>query len=430
MLLVLLGTFLVFMLLGMPVAFALGIASLTYLALSQTAQFPLPWEMVSQAMLSGVDSFQLLVVPFFILVGDLMTRGLLTQRLVSFALALVGHIRGGLAQVVVLVNLLMAGMSGSAIADASAVGSAVIPAMKKAGYPARFSAALTASASTIGPIFPPSAPMAIIGALLGVSVGRLFVGGIIPGLLMGLALMVFVYVLARRRGFARAESFSVRNVASTAPAAIPAFVLPVLLVGAMVAGVTTPTEAATLGVWYALAVGVVGRTLGVRAILAALLEVGLLTATILFIVAASNTVGVLAGMERFGPRLLAMLLGITDNPVLILLLMNALLLILGMAIEPLPLTLVMLPLLFPVVVQIGIDPVHFGVVMTLNLMLAMLTPPVAMLCFISSAIAETPLTGVLRETLPFFGVLILVLIAITLVPDLVLWLPDMLMTTS
>jgi tripartite ATP-independent transporter DctM subunit len=426
-LLLLLGTFLILMLLGMPISFALGLAAVTYVALTQADQFPLPWEILGQTMVSGVDGFELLVVPFFILVGDLMSRAKLTERLVAFATALVGHIRGGLAQVAVLVNLVMAGMSGSAIADASAVGTVMLPSMEKSGYPPRFSAAVVAAGSTIGPIFPPSAPMAIIGALLGVSVGRLFIGGIIPGLLIAAALMLFVYVVARRRNFSRATTFKFASVTSTLPAALPAFLLPAFLIGAVAGGWTTITEASVVGVWYALLIGFIARTLRWREIGTSLVEVGLLTATILFVVAASNTLGVLAGLEQFGPKLLRLLTSISTDPVVILLLVNVLLLILGIAIEPLPLTLVMLPLLFPVVITVGIDPVHFGVVMTLNLMLAMLTPPVAMLCFITASIAKTPVSGVFRESLPFFWVLVGVLLAITLLPSLVLWLPDLLL---
>ena len=427
MLLVLLGTFTGLMLLGMPVAFALGLGALLYIALTAHQQFPLPLEMLPQTMVSGIDGFALLAIPFFILVGDLMTRAALTGRLVQFATALVGHIRGGLAQAVVFANLLMAGMSGSAIADTTATGSVLIPALKRAGYRPEFAAALTAAASTIGPIFPPSAPMAIIGALLGISVGRLFLGGVVPGLLMTMALMAFAYVLAVRRSYPRNDRFSIRVVVGAVPRVAPSLGLPVILIGAILAGVATPTEAATLGIWYALVLGVLYRSLRLGDVYRALVDVGVLTAAILFIVATSNTLGVLAGIEQFGPKLLRLLASVGDSPLAVLMLVNGLLLVLGLALEPLPLTVVMLPLLFPVVTKLGIDPVHFGVVMTLNLMLAMLTPPVALLSFIAAGIAGASPGRVMRETMPFFWVLVLVLIAITAFPGLVLWLPDTLM---
>lgn len=427
MLLLLLGAFLFLMLLGVPIAFALGLSAAAYVAFSQGNQFPLPWEIIPQTMVSGVDGFELLVVPFFILVGDLMTRAVLTHRIVAFATALVGHIRGGLAQVSVLVNLMMSGISGSAIADASAVGTVMLPEMEKKGYPPSFSAAIVAAGSTIGPVFPPSAPMAIIGALLGVSVGRLFIGGIVPGLMIAGALMLFIYLVARRRKYPRAAAFQLTVLRAAGPAALPALGLPALLIFAIAGGWATITEASVIGVWYALAIGFAGRTLNWRDVGGSLLEVGLLTATILFVISTSNSLGVLAGLEQFGATLLRLLTSISSDPTIILLLINVLLLILGIALEPLPLTLVMLPLLYPVIVQVGIDPVHFGVVMTLNLMLAMLTPPVAMLCFITATIAKTPAMGVFREIVPFFWVLCGVLLAITVAPGLVLWLPNLLM---
>lgn len=425
MLIVLFATFLVLLLTGIPVAYALGLASALYIFVDQsTSTFPQPWQQVPATMVSGAGAYGLLVIPLFILVGELMNRGEITPKLVRFASSLIGHWRGGLAQVTVGVNFLMAGMSGSALADTSATGSVMIPALKKAGYPRSFAAAITAAASTIGPIFPPSAPLAIVGALVGVSVGKLFIGGIVPGVLIAIALMVFVAVTSRRRGYPKGDDFSMAEVARSGLGALAPFMLPVVLVGSILFGYATPTEAGTLGVLYAAGLGIVYRALSLKGLLSSLVSVGLLTSVIIFVVSTANILGVLAGINGFGQLVTDSLLSVSSNPIILLLLINVIVLILGLAIEPLPLTLVLVPLLYPVVTSVGIDPIHFGVVITLNLMLAMLTPPVAMLTFIAAKIADADVAESMKDSLPMFWTLVCVLILITIFPDLVTWLPN------
>jgi len=410
--------------LGMPIAMSMGMAAFTAIL----ARGDIPLAVTAQRMVYGVDSFPLLAVPFFILAGSLMNNGGVTERLVRFANALVGHLTGGLGHVVVVTNMIMAGMSGSAVADAAGTGSVLIPAMVRSGFSPSFSAAVTASASTIGPIIPPSIPFVVYGVLAGVSIGRLFLGGAVPGVLMGLYLMGVVYLISRRRGYGRGEKATCGSLLSSFKDAVPALMLPLIILWGIVGGAVTPTEAAVLAVLYALFLGtVVYRELGISSIGKVFGEAALTTGLIMFIVSAASLLAWILTREQAGPALVSAVTSVTTDPRLVLLVINIILLILGCFLETLSIMIILVPVLMPLIKALGIDPVHFGVVFTLNLMIGLITPPVGMSMFISCTIAKIKITDFAREIPIFIVALVAVLLVITYLPETVLFLPQLIM---
>ncbi len=417
---VLIGLFI----LGVPIAMSMGMAA--FAAIVAGGEIPL--EVTAQRIQTGVDSFPLLAIPFFILAGALMNTGGVTQRLVNFANTLVGHLTGGLGHVVVVTNMIMAGMSGSATADAAGTGSVLIPAMVRAGFSPSFSAALTAAASTIGPIIPPSIPFVMFGVLANVSIGRLFLGGAIPGVLMGIYLMIVCYVISKRRGYAKGEKATCGTITHAFKEGFPALLLPVLILWGIIGGVVTPTEAAVLAVLYALFLGVfVYRELTPARLLKVLEEAALTTGTILFIVGCASLLAWILTREQAGPAMVKAVTSISTDPRVVLLILNIILLILGCFLESLSIMMLLVPVLMPLIKTVGIDPVHFGVVLTLNLMIGLITPPVGMSMFIGCAIAKIKISQFAREVPIMVVALILVLLMITYVPELVLFLPNLIM---
>jgi C4-dicarboxylate transporter DctM subunit len=415
---------LLFFAVGMPVAFAMGASSLVYmLAQSNIALISIP-----QRMLNGADNFPLLAIPFFMLAGSLMETGGVTRRLVDFSSALVGHIAGGLSHVVVVANMIMAGMSGSAVADASATGSILIPSMRQKGFPADFAAAIVGAAATIGPIIPPSIPMVIFASIANVSVAKLFVGGVIPGILMGLYLMAVAYLVARRRNYGREPRRSLRELWHAFVRAIPPLFAPVIIMGGILGGVFTPTEAAVVASVYAFALGLWYRELRWRDLPRILGKVLVTTSVVLFIVAASSLMGWLLALERVPQMLMGGFLAISTNPWVILAIINVLLLILGCLMDSIPILIILVPVLSPLILKLGIDPIHFGVVMVLNLMIGLLTPPVGMVMYVTCSIAGVTIKDFTRECWPMILALIAVLAMITYYPPLVVWLPNLLLT--
>jgi C4-dicarboxylate transporter DctM subunit len=409
---------------GVPIAIAMGLAGFSAIVFRGN----IPIEVTAQRFVTGVDSFPLLAVPFFILAGALMNTGGVTERLVRLANAMVGRLTGGLGHVVVVTNMIMAGMSGSAVADAAGTGAVLIPSMVRAGYGAAFSAAVTASASTIGPIIPPSIPFVVFGILASVSIGRLFLGGAVPGILMGLYLMVVVYLVSKKRGYARGERTSATRLWGAFKSALPALMLPVIILWGIVGGAVTPTEAAVLAVLYALFLGVfVYRELTFSSMAQVFCEAALTTGVIMFIVAGASLLAWMMTREQAGPTLVGAVTSVTRDPRLVLLLINIILLILGCFLETLSLMILLVPVLMPLINALGIDPVHFGVVFTLNLMIGLITPPVGMSMFIACSIARIRLVDFAREIPLFVVALVLVLLLITYYPPLVLFLPNLLM---
>jgi len=428
MLFLLFALMLVFMLLGMPIAVSMVASSLIYLLLNLSGPMSLPLTVIPQKMLYGVDSFPFIAIPLFMLAGELMSAGGITARIVRFATALVGWITGGLAHVSIVVEMILSGVSGSAVADAAATGSVLIPAMTKARFPAPFAAAVIAAAATMGPIIPPSIPFVIIGTVAQISIGRLFLGGCIPGVIMGLFLMVVSYWIAKRHGYAVERRATFAELMTSFWDSTPVLVMPIIIMGGILSGITTPTEAAVIAVVYALILSVVVyRELSISDVYRICWRTGCATAAIMITISGATLLGFVATAEQMGPKLIQFFLSWSENSHILLLVVNVGLLILGWVMETVPIILLTVPILFPVLIKFGFDPVHLGVVLTLNLMVGLLTPFVGLNVFVTSAIAGVPIVKVVRASLGFIAALIFVLFLISYVPELVIWLPNIIM---
>jgi len=419
------GTLFLFIILRVPIVFALGISAFIYLAFFGEG---IPLAIISQRLIGGVDSFPLLAVPFFYLAGELMNSGGITKRLIDFSSALVGPIRGGLSYVVVITNMIMAGISGSCMADASATGTVLIPSMKKDGYGADYAAALVAAASTIGPIIPPSVLMIIYGVTANVSIGKLFLGGIVPGVLMGIYLMVFSYFVAKRRNYPVSPKTSIKVFIKSLYGASFALAIPIFVIGGIVGGIVTATEGGVIAVLASLVVALfIYRDLDFKKLPNILGSVGIDCGLVLLIIAGGSAFGWVLANLGVGDSLVNLFLSISTNKWVILILINIFLLILGCFIDPMTGLIIFGPVFVPLAQKVGVDLVQFGVIMVLNLILGNLTPPMGMLLFITSAIGKVPFEKVVKEVLPFLIALIFVLSLITYFPLSVLWIPDLLM---
>ena len=412
----------VLLIMGVPVAIALGGSSLVYVLLSGQV----PDLVVVHRMVNGVDSFPLLAVPFFILAGNLMNTAGITNRIFDFAKACVGWMRGGLGHVNVGASVVFAGMAGAAVADAGGLGTIEIKAMRDAGYEPDFSVGVTAASSTIGPIIPPSLPMVIYGVVASASIGQLFAAGLVPGLLMAVALMVMVAWYARRRNYPRDASFSLANLGRSFLRAFLSLLTPAIIVGGILLGVFTPTEAAVAACAYALLLGVVVyRTLTWRRLLRVSFDTIETTAIIMLIVAGASIFAWILTSNRVTELFADFILTVTENPYLILLLINLILILVGCFMETIAAITILVPVLLPIVVKLGIDPVHFGVVMVLNLMIGLLTPPVGMVLYVLSRVSGVPFERCVSATWPFLIPLVAVLFAVTFIPALSMWLPTL-----
>lgn len=421
----LLGAFILFLGLGVPVFFSMGLASLVFI-LVQGGSVPL--NVLASSLVQGIDSFSFLAIPFFFLAGDLMNTGGITRRLLVFSSALVGHVRGGLSHVAIVASMIFSGVSGSAVADASAIGSVLIPAMKADRYPPAYAAAVVASAATMGPIIPPSIAFVVYALLADVSVGRLFLAGVLPGFLMGAYLMLAAWLLARRRRFASSPRASFETVRATFGGASLALVMPLIIIGGIVFGVVTPTEAGVVAVVYGLVVGVlVFRDLRPRDLFRLCTDSMVNACTILLMIAAAGIFSWLVANMNLGELLVRFFTGLTTSRWVMLLIINAFFLVWGLALDIVVGMVVIVPLLVPVANAYGIDLVHFGVIVTLNLLIGELTPPSGVVLFISAGIAGARLEDVFREAVPFAAALVVVLALVTYVPALSLWLPNLLM---
>lgn len=408
-------------LVGFPIAVAMGLTAIGFfLGLGE----PRMIGAMAQRMYSAVSSFPLLAIPFFILAGNLMNTGGMTDRIFGFARTVVGHVRGGFAHVSVLASMLFAGVSGAALAEAMGLGVIEIKAMKDGGFDKTFAGAVVASSSTIGPVIPPSIPMVIYGALAEVSVGKLFLGGVIPGVMMGIGIMIVIYILSVKRGYRAEQRATLAQVVRSGIDGFLGLLAPGIIMGGILGGVFTPTEAAVAAVIYALAVGaIVYRELDLTRLTAILWDTVDQTVRVMFIIAAAGMFGWLLIYIRAPQAIVEGLTALTSSSAMILLIFNVILLVLGCFMEGIAIMLLTVPIFVPVMAKFGIDPVHFGVVMTLNLMIGLLTPPVGMVLYAVSTIAQVPVVRLAWELVPFMIVLGAVLILITYIPGLVTWLP-------
>jgi tripartite ATP-independent transporter DctM subunit len=408
-------------LLGLPIGHAMIGASVLYLYLKG-----FDVGTAAEQLLNGMyTSYVLLAIPLFILAAEFMNSGSITERLLRFCDALVGRFRGGLAHVNVVQSIIFAGMSGSALADAAGTGKVMQRMMTQDGrYTASFAAALTAASSVIGPIIPPSIPMVIYALVSDTSVGYLFLGGMIPGLLMGLAQMGVIAFIARRRNFPVEKPVALRELPMITWRAFPALMMPVVLLGGIYSGVTTPTEAAAVAAAYALLVSAaLYRNISLRETYSALLSCARMTASIGMLIAGAMVFNYVVTAENIPASLSVMLRELDFTPLGFMLAANLLLLVLGCLLEGTTILLVIVPVLLPTAQALGIDPVHFGVVAVVNIMIGLITPPYGLLLFVMVRIAEVPLRDLVRDTMPFLLVMILSLAVVILIPDLVLYLP-------
>lgn len=418
---VLLSTFVLTLILGLPIYAVLGSSVFMYFLVSDINLVLIP-----HRMFAGLDVFVLLAIPFFMLVGNLMNYGGMTRRLIDVAEALVGWMKGGLAYVNVVVSMLFSGISGSAAADTAAVGSIMIRSMPERGYTREFATAVTVASSTIGPIIPPSIALIIYAVIAEASVKELFLAGFIPGAILGLAQMALVAYFAWRLGFARGEAFSMHEVFRAARDGILPLGLPVIILGGIFSGFFTPTEAAAVACFYAFVIGkYVYGEIQWRDIPTILFESAKTAGTALVIVGIATPLAWILTREGVPMIVAETILSISDNEVVVLLLINLILLLLGTFMEILAAMLIMVPILLPVVVSLGVDPVHFGIIVALNLTFGMITPPVGICLFIGATISNLSLERVAWATLPFLAVSVLILVIITFSGDLVMWLPGL-----
>ena len=412
--------FLVVLLAGVPVFIALAGSSLLYTHFLAG----IPDFVILHRMAGGIDSFPLLAVPFFILAGNLMNSAGITNRIYDFAVALCGWMRGGLAHVNIIGSVIFAGMSGTAIADAAGLGTIEIKAMKDHGYSTEFSVGVTAASATLGPIIPPSLPFVIYGMMANVSIGALFMGGFIPGAVMTIFMMLYVTYCARRYNMGRDQIFNWKVLGLTFVAALPPLLTPAIIMGGMTFGWFTPTEAAIAACAWAMILGVfLYGSLTFKQFYKVTMDTIETTAGVLLIVAAASLFGWVLTTTRITEYAAEALLSYTNNRYVILLLINVLLLVVGCFLEPIASISILVPVLMPVITKVGIDPVHFGVVMTLNLMIGLLHPPLGMVLFVLARIAKLSIERTTMAILPWLIPLLALLIAVTLIPELTLWLP-------
>jgi tripartite ATP-independent transporter DctM subunit len=420
--LALLVGFLLLLVIGAPVAIALAGSSLIYVMLEGVQ----PHLVVLHRMIGGIDSFPLLAIPFFIMAGSLMNSAGITNRIYDFALALVGWLKGGLGHVNVVGSVIFAGMSGTAVADAGGLGNIEIKAMRDHGYSVDFAVGITGASSTIGPIIPPSLPFVIYGVMANASIGKLFAAGVIPGLVMALTMMIMVTYYAHTRGWHRDAKFSIVNLWTTFKRAFLPLLTPIILVGGMTTGVFTPTEAAIAATVYAIVLGLgIYRTLSLKKLIKVSMETAETTAIILLIVAGASIFGYLITLTKVTDNVSALVLSITTTPWIVLLLVNIFLLIVGCFMETIASITILVPVLLPLMDKIGVDPVHFGLIMVLNLMIGLLTPPVGMVLYILARVANISFERTTKACLPFLVPLLVSLALVTYWPSMVMFLPNL-----
>ena len=422
MIYLLFAVFFVCLFLGIPVAFSLGLSCLAYLLFNDISLIIIPAKLYS-----GIDVFVLLSIPGFILAGNLMNHGGLTDKIISFCNHLMGHIRGGLAMANVGSSMLFAGISGTAVSDASSIGAVMIPAMKKEGYDGPFSCAVTASSSTVGPIIPPSVPMIIAATLTGLSVGRLFLAGAVPGFMLGFGMIAVSYVIAKKKNYPKHERSSFAQIGKGFIDTFWSLLMSFIVLFGIIGGVFTPTEASVVAVLYAMVVGIFYKKLNFKNLPKILLDSMKLSASLMVLVGFANLFGWIMIIERIPQSISDGLLSFSDNKYVILLLINITLIFIGTFMETIAALLVMFPILLKVAMSVGVDPVHFAVIAVLNLIIGLTTPPIGICLFVTSSIGKTSIAQVARANIPFLLLSLLVLTLVTLFPEISLFLPSLFM---
>jgi len=420
---ILLISLIVMIILGFPVAIALiGSALLAIVIDGQVPEL-----VVLHRMVGGMDSFPLLSIPFFVLAGALMNSSGITARIFDFANALVGWMRGGLGHVNISASIIFAGMSGAAVADAGGLGAIEVKAMRDKGYDPGFSVGITAASSTIGPIIPPSLPMIIYGVMASASIGQLFAAGFIPGILMALALMAMVAYYAKKRNYPKDAAFSIIRLGTSFKAAFLSLMTPVIIIGGILFGLFTATEAAIAATAYALILGAfVYRTLNIKILVKVSMETIETTSIILLIIAGASIFSWVLTTQHVTEEFTQWMLTVTENKTLLLLMITFIIFFVGCFMETIAAITILTPVMLPVAISLGIDPVHFGVVMVLNLMIGLLTPPVGMVLYVLSRVTNVPFEECAKATIPFLIPLVLVLLLVTFIPQLSMWLPTLL----
>ena len=413
--------FIVCLVIGIPIAFCLGVTGL----LGLWEMNVITYQVLPQRMFTGLDMFPLMAIPLFILAGALMEAGGITQRLVDFSNILVGHFKGGLAHSNIVASMLLAGISGAAVADAAAIGALLIPAMKKEGYDPEFSAAVVSAASISGPIIPPSITMVVYASVAGISVGGLFLAGFIPGILLCLSLMIVVFVIAHKRNYVwKTQRASLKQILKGGVSASTALVMPIIIIGGIILGIFTATEAASVAVFYALAIGFfVYKKLTFKDLKKHLVGAGRTSAGILFIIACANILSWVLASQQVPQKMTAFMLSLGTNPFFILFIVNIFLIIIGMFLETGAAVILLAPILHPALTGLGLHPLHVGLVFVLNVSIGLITPPVGICLFVTSSIARIPIEKIIKAILPFILVEFGVLFLMSFLPDVVLFLP-------
>lgn len=418
---ILLTTFLGLMILGCPIFFCLIGSSTLYFLTNDMALI-----MVVQRIVEGANSFTLLAVPGFILAGNLMNSGEVTDRIFDFCGKLVGHFTGGLAHANVLASVVFAGMSGAAIADAGGLGAIELKAMKNAGYDEDFALAVTGASSIVGPIIPPSVPAVIYGTAASVSIGRLFAAGAVPGALIATSMCIMIYIISKKRGYRKEKWCGFPELFKSFIRAFASLMTVVVILGGILAGIFTPTEAAIIATFYAIILGLVYKTLNLKKIIESLREASETTCTVMMIVCGATLFSYILSFERFPQIMAELFLTYCDNKYVALLLINLFLVCVGMFMDSSPAIIILTPVFLPVVQAFGVSPVHFGIMMILNLMIGLLTPPVGMVLYVLSKVSSVPFERIAKAVMPFIILCYILLQLITYIPEITLILPELL----
>ena len=416
--------FFVLMGLGMPIGFCLGLAAIAKVLLDGQV----PVLILAQQVYEALDNFSLLAIPLFVLAGELMGVAGITERLVNLSRALIGHFRGGLAQANILTNMFMGAISGSALADLTAIGSMMIPAMKREGYRPAFAVAVTACAAMMAPIIPPSIIAVIYGSVTGVSIGALFMGGVIPGIMAGLAMLMLVWYMAPSVGARPSPKASWGERGRVTLLAMPAILMPLIIIGGILSGVFTPTEAGAVAALYALLFGLLRRQHSARSLYENFAAASFTTASALITLAGAGLFSWVLSRAGVGQAALQLMLSITSDPTLAMLVLILFFFLMGTFLEPVPALIIVVPIMAPLIAHLGYDPVHFGIVVIMLLVLGSVTPPVGILAMVACKIAGITYGQSLGMLLPFTLVWLAVILLVAFVPELVLWLPRMIQT--